>query len=117
MANNNSTGNNRSLWTLGFGILAGAALGYYLNTEKGRKVRSNVASEFNEYGNQISGIANEAGRLANNYAREARFQSEQLARNTKLKANELASNARQSINSGKDWIAKKTGSTAPNGTI
>ncbi len=72
-------------------------------------MRNNIQSEFNDYGDQIGGIATEAGRLASNYAREAKFQSQQLASNARNKANEFADTTRETINSGKDWVTTKAG--------
>ncbi|PHI19355.1 hypothetical protein CEQ90_13440 [Lewinellaceae bacterium SD302] len=111
MSNNNHTPRKKSNsgWALGLGLLAGAAIGYYLNSNEGRRMRNNIQSEFNDYGNQIGGIATEAGRLASNYANEARFKSQQLANNARNKASELADSTRQSINSGKDWVTTKAG--------
>lgn len=99
--------NSNSLFALGFGLLAGAAIGYYLNSNEGRKMRKNVQSELNEYGEQIGGIANEAGKLAGNYAREAKFQGQQLANSARTKANEFAESTRETINTGKDWVNSK----------
>lgn len=112
MQNNqyNRRKSNNSFWALGVGILAGAAIGYYLNSDKGREVRANVKSEFDDYTDQLGGIANEAGKLASNYAREAQYQGRQFVDNTKTRANELVDNARQGINSGKDWVAEKANS-------
>lgn len=112
MSNNNHTPNrsrtNKGL-ALGLGLLAGAAIGYYLNSNEGRKVRSNIAAEFNEYGEQIGGIASEAGRMAGNYANEARFQGQQFASSARSRANEVANATRENINSGKDWVTTKAG--------
>lgn len=113
MANHNGQSRNSNAntrWALGFGLLAGAAIGFYLNSNEGRRMRNNVQNEFNDYGEQIGGIANEAGRLASNYAREAQLQSEQLANAARNRASEFGETARESVNSGKDWVSKKAAS-------
>jgi hypothetical protein len=113
MENHNGQSRNRNSntrWALGFGLLAGAAIGYYLNSNDGRRVRNNMANEFNDYGEQIGGIATEAGRLASNYAREAQHQGQQFASTARNKANEFGETARESVNSGKDWVTTKASS-------
>ena len=41
----------------GFGLLAGTALGYWLNTDKGKAFRSDVAKKVGEYSDEVSVLA------------------------------------------------------------
>lgn len=43
----------------GLGLIAGAALGYWLNTEKGKAFRSDVAKKVGEYSDELSVLAKE----------------------------------------------------------
>ena len=61
---------------LGLGILAGAALGYWLNSDQGRKTRTEVANKAEEYGNQaatyVKEQANSLGSQVNDYYEQGR---------------------------------------------
>lgn len=41
-------------WKFGLGIIAGAALGFWLNSEQGKKVRRDTSQQINDYSNQAS---------------------------------------------------------------
>ena len=43
----------------GFGILAGGALGLYLNSDRGRKFRKEASKQVNEFGEKASVVARE----------------------------------------------------------
>ena len=72
-------------WALGFGLLAGIAIGYYLNSNEGRAARRKAQVRFDEYGNQVSEKYNE-------YAEQAR-----------VKGQEYAETARQQLASTREW--------------
>lgn len=46
-------------WKIGLGLIAGAALGYWLNTEQGKKVRRETSDQINTYGNKASTFTKE----------------------------------------------------------
>ncbi|MCO6491166.1 MAG: YtxH domain-containing protein [Phaeodactylibacter sp.] len=53
----------------GLGLIAGAAIGYWLNTEKGKAFRKDVATMAGEYSDELSALAKEnALRLSDNLA-------------------------------------------------
>ena len=53
----------------GLGLLAGAAIGYWLNTEKGKAFRKDVAQTIGDYSEEISAMAKEnASRLSGDLA-------------------------------------------------
>lgn len=58
-------------WKFGFGLLAGALAGYWLNSDHGRRVRNEVKDTAVEYGEKASEYVKEqvsaAGEAANHY--------------------------------------------------
>ena len=62
---------NNSNWKLAVGVLAGAIAGYWLNSDKGRRVRSELQDTATQYGNQavtyVKDQANTVGQVANDY--------------------------------------------------
>jgi gas vesicle protein len=48
---NNSQNQN---WKFGFGLLAGALVGYWLNSDKGRRVRTEIQNNASVYGEQAA---------------------------------------------------------------
>lgn len=46
-------------WKFGLGLLAGAALGYWLNSEQGRKVRKDTSDQITTYTNQATDYTKE----------------------------------------------------------
>ena len=50
--------NNRRLF--GLGLLTGAAVGYWLNTEKGKAFRRDIAQTVGEYSDELSAMAMES---------------------------------------------------------
>jgi len=53
----------------GLGLVAGAALGYWLNTDKGKAFRIDVAKTVGEYSDELSALAKEnAMKLSGNLA-------------------------------------------------
>lgn len=89
---NNYSNDNSKGWALGFGLLAGIAIGYYLNSNEGRAARRKAAVRFDEYGNQISEY------------------SQQVSQQVSERANSLAENAKTKLEEGKQWA----GTTADN---
>lgn len=57
---------SNSGWKFGLGLLAGAALGYWLNTEQGRKVRKDTSDQITTYSNQAAGYTKEKVNAAQN---------------------------------------------------
>jgi len=85
---NNSNYNNDSSnkgWALGFGLLAGIAVGYYLNSNEGRAARRKAQVRFDEYGNQITEY------------------SQQVSQQVSERASTLADEAKTKLEEGKQW--------------
>jgi uncharacterized membrane-anchored protein YhcB (DUF1043 family) len=61
----NYSNDNSKGWALGFGLLAGIAIGYYLNSNEGRAARRKAAVQFDEYGNQVSEYSHQVSERAN----------------------------------------------------
>jgi uncharacterized membrane-anchored protein YhcB (DUF1043 family) len=87
---NNYNDDNSKGWALGFGLLAGIAIGYYLNSNEGRAARRKAAVRFDEYGNQITEY------------------SQEVSQQVSQRANELADDAKAKFEESKQWA----GSTA-----
>lgn len=49
-----SNQSNNNNWKLLVGLAGGAALGWWLNTDKGREFRKNTGEKLNEFGNTVS---------------------------------------------------------------
>ena len=81
----NSNDNGSKGWALGFGLLAGVAIGYYLNSNEGRAARRKAQVRFDEYGNQINEKYGE-------FAEQAR-----------VKGQEYANTAKQQLASTREW--------------
>lgn len=95
---------------LGAGLIAGFALGYYLNSKEGRQWRERTMEQLDEYGEEIGGIANEVSKLANNYATKATAKGMDFKDEVTERGQELASRARETVESGKDWVNETTDS-------
>lgn len=96
---------SKKRYYVGAGLLAGFALGYYLNSKEGRAWREQAASTLDEYGNEIGGIASELGTLATNYAGEAKNKGQEIVTEARHRGENLADQAKQSVASGKDWMS------------
>ena len=95
---NYSSNNDSSKgWALGFGLLAGIAIGYYLNSNEGRAARRKAAVRFDEYGNQITEYSkntyNDVTQRANTLVSDAKVKLEE----GKQWATEAATNARNTV--------------------
>lgn len=82
---NNYSNDNSKGWALGFGLLTGIAIGYYLNSNEGRAARRKAAVQFDEYGNQISDYG------------------QQVSQQVSERANALADDAKAKYEEGKQW--------------
>lgn len=49
--------NNKNFWSIAAGLAAGAAAGYYLNSDKGREARKTAATKANEYSESLKNAA------------------------------------------------------------
>ncbi|TXF90980.1 hypothetical protein FUA23_04040 [Neolewinella aurantiaca] len=85
---NNYSNDNSKGWALGFGLLAGIAIGYYLNSNEGRAARRKAAVRFDEYGNQIT----EYG--------------QQVSQQVSERATALADDAKTKYEEGKNWAGE-----------
>ncbi len=94
MNNSNDSGKG---WALGFGLLAGIAIGYYLNSNEGRAIRRKAQVQFDEYGNQIAEYGTEFSSRANQLAGEAKERGQQYIHQ-----------AKEGIETGKEWVNETT---------
>jgi gas vesicle protein len=99
--------NSKKRYYIGAGLLAGFALGYYLNSKEGRAWREQAATTLDEYGNELGGIASELGTLANNYAGEARNKGQEIVNDARHRGEDLTDQAKQSVATGKSWVNEK----------
>lgn len=74
----------------GIGILAGGALGLYLNSDKGRKQRKVAYDKVNEFGDKASAMARE--------------RADQISKMAREKANQLAEGVAHSVESSRQWV-------------
>ncbi len=88
-------------WALGFGLLAGIAIGYYLNSNEGRAARRKAQVRFDEYGNQITEYGQQVSQQVTEYG-------QQVSQQVSERANLLADEAKAKLEEGKEWA----GSTA-----
>lgn len=94
-------------YLVGAGVLAGFALGYYLNSKEGRELREKAASTLDEYGEELGGIASELGTLASNYAGEAKVKGQEFAAQARHQGEHIAGQAKQTVANGTSWVNEK----------
>ena len=92
----------------GLGLLAGTALGYWLNTDKGKAFRSDIAKKVGEYSDEVSILAKDnALKLSGNLS-SAMEDGQQWVSGTKtqLKSSlhELAESAEKAIEQAGDKL-------------
>ncbi len=108
---------SRSLIALGLAAVAGGALGYFLATEDGRKMRMQAAMKIGEFSestkesiesgvNQISSKTQEVLANAKVKANEVASKTNTVMDNLKTKAEDLASNAKNLISNTSDEMEK-----------
>ena len=91
MNDRNSSGKG---WTLGFGLLAGIAVGYYLNSNEGRSMQRKAKAQFDEYGNQINEYSKEVTTKANELVDTVKTKGQEYVEQAKVKSNDLSSQAK-----------------------
>ncbi len=96
MDNRNDSGKG---WAIGFGLLAGIAIGYYLNSNEGRAARRRAQVQFDEYGNQVK-----------EYGQELSSRATELAKEAKEKGRDVYQQAVGKIEQGKEWAAETANS-------
>lgn len=79
----------------GVGLIAGGALGLYLNSDKGRKVRKDVSNRVNEFGDQASAVARE--------------KADQISEMARQKANELTDGMAHTVDRSRQWVDEVSG--------
>ena len=105
MNDNNSSGKG---WTLGFGLLAGIAVGYYLNSNEGRSMQRKAKAQFDEYGNQINSYTEQAKTKANELVDTAKTKGQEYLNDAKVKTNDLTAQAKVKLEQGKQWANERT---------
>lgn len=98
---------DKKRFLLGAGLIAGFALGYYLNSKEGRQFRKQAAAQLDEYGEELKGIAEEVGKLAGNYAQEAKIKGREWAEEAAEKGEALSQKARETAAQTKNWAEEK----------
>lgn len=99
--------NNKKRYLLGAGLIAGFALGYYLNSKEGRAFRKKAAAQLDEYGEEIKGIADEVGKLASNYVKEAKSKGQEWAEEATEQGGKIAKKAKETVEQTKHWAEEK----------
>jgi gas vesicle protein len=84
---------------LGLGLLAGGALGYWLNSDKGREVRTDVAEKTSEYSQKAKEQADQISKNLNE-------QAAQISNNLNQQAQSLSNNLNQAVDSSRDYITQ-----------
>lgn len=84
----------------GIGLLAGAALGYWLNTENGKKVRRQVGQTVHEMGQQTASFVQEKGAKVQQTLEDA------AEKGTKI-VDELVTQAKESITASTEATTEK----------
>ncbi|MCX8211347.1 MAG: hypothetical protein OTI34_09890 [Lewinella sp.] len=107
----NYSNDNSKGWALGFGLLAGIAIGYYLNSNEGRAARRKAAVQFDEYGNQVSEYSHQVSERANTITDDAKAKYEE----GKQWAGETADSLKSTLN--EKTTALKTTATETVSTV
>lgn len=90
-------------WALGFGLLAGIAIGYYLNSNEGRAARRQARVQFDEYGNQINEYGQVISSRANEFVNDAKHRGSEVIDQVKTESQRIAEEAKNKIDASKDW--------------
>ena len=101
-----SNQSNNSNWKLIAGLAGGAALGWWLNTDKGRAFRKETSEKLNEFGNVVSETTQREYANAAENVKTAIETSKETLNNTleagKTYATSLAETAKSKLNTGAD---------------
>lgn len=100
----NNTESNNSGWIFLAGLATGAAVGYLINTDKGRQLRNEAADKATEYGTQARDYAQEK------FSSAASTVSEILEKG-KAYAAEVSTKLQERIKSGADAAQEKVEET------
>jgi phage-related tail protein len=110
--NYNDQDNSGKGWALGFGLLAGVALGYYLNSNEGRAARRKAQVQFDEYGNQISEygtqVQQQVSERASALSEEAKNKLEESKHWANAKAESLKTSVSETTASLKNTVNEKS---------
>ena len=102
------TNGGGGLFTFLVGIAAGAAAGYYLSTEEGRRLRSRLGEHATTYGSQANALARDGSQRANENLRTAIRQGREyvndLSATVKTRVDDLSATAKTRLD--------ETGTTA-----
>jgi exonuclease VII large subunit len=104
----NNQDNSGKGWALGFGLLAGVALGYYLNSNEGRAARRKAQVQFDEYGNQVSEYGNQVSERASALSEEAKNKLEESKHWANAKAESLKTSVNETTASLKNTVNEKS---------
>jgi hypothetical protein len=99
-----SNQSNNSNWKLIAGLAGGAALGWWLNTDKGREFRKETSAKLNEFGNVVSETTQREYANAAENVKSAIESSKKTLNNTletgKGYAASIAETAKSKLNTG-----------------
>ncbi|CAH1001364.1 hypothetical protein LEM8419_02265 [Neolewinella maritima] len=104
MNDNNSSGKG---WALGFGLLTGIAVGYYLNSNEGRSMQRKAKAQFDEYGNQVTTYTEQAKTKGQELVETAKTKGQEYLTDAKVKTNDLTAQAKVKLEEGKQWASKQ----------
>lgn len=101
--------NQRSnAWKFWLGLAAGAAAGYYLNSDEGRAARRQAANKANEYGSQIQEQAQITYRQAadgvNTAMEKGKVQAGRLQEQAKTTIDQVSSSLKSTVNATANTI-------------
>lgn len=85
--------NTRKRNLFGLGVLAGAVIGYWLNTEKGKAVRRQANDKVNEFGQVASQYVKENAAQLKETATSTLEQGQQIVNNLTTQAKDTINNA------------------------
>ena len=77
-------------FALGIGILAGSALGLYLNSDRGRKHRKIAAEKINEFGDKASTVARE--------------RADKISKMAQTKAHQFTEGVAHTVDRSRKWV-------------
>lgn len=99
--------NSKILLTLGAGAVAGAIVGYFLNSDQGRRTRSQAAQSVKSTANDAKMKMNELAASSKAALSNAKGKAKSYADNISQTANETIESAKSSFERGKEATKAK----------
>ncbi|MEM9887761.1 MAG: hypothetical protein AAF849_17840 [Bacteroidota bacterium] len=97
-------------WKFWLGIAAGAAAGYYLNSDEGRRARRQAVTKANEYGTQIQEKAQvtyqQAAENVNGVLEKGKEQAGRFQKQAKSTINQVSSSLKSTVDASTKAVKK-----------